>query len=174
MTETSIEAGRAASTFEQAFAILIGNEGGYANNPNDPGGETKFGLSKRSYPQLDIAKVTLDDARAIYRRDFWNPVRGDELPAPLALLVFDAAVNSGPAQSVRWLQTTLGAKPDGILGPVTLGLVARRQGQGADLLVELLVRRTLFMIGLRTWRVFGTGWLRRLFRLSLQATRMSA
>lgn len=169
-----IGAGRAVSTFEQAFAILIGNEGGYVNNPDDPGGETKFGLSKRSYPQIDIAKVTLDDARAIYRRDFWNQVRGDELPPPLALLVFDAAVNSGPAQSVRWLQAALGTRTDGIIGPVTLGIVAQRQGQGADLLVELLVRRALFMVGLRTWRVFGTGWLRRLFRLGFQATRMSA
>src|SRR5207244_1797640 len=95
--------------FERAVARVLGDEGGYADNPSDPGGETKFGISKREYPQLDIAALTRADAIAIYYRDWWQRYRYSELPGPIAAKVFDLAVNIGPAHAVRCLQRALRA-----------------------------------------------------------------
>jgi lysozyme family protein len=83
------------SSFDDAFDAVIGVEGGYVNDPADPGGETKYGITKRSYPNLDIANLTLDEAKAIYQRDYWNPLSLDTEPYSVALLLFDAAVNQG-------------------------------------------------------------------------------
>ncbi len=169
------------SVFDQAFAIVVGEEGGYGANPADPGnwtsgqagkGEcrgTKFGISAAAYPTVDIAALTLEQAQEIYRRDYWNRVGGDTLPAPLAVLVFDAAVNSGIAHAVRWLQVAAGAKPDGVMGPATLEAVKSREGKGAALLAEMLAQRLAFMASLPTWRSFGLGWSRRLCALPFHA-----
>jgi hypothetical protein len=94
------------SGFPEAFDFVIGREGGYNNDPRDPGGETKYGISKRSYPDLDIASLTLDDARRIYQQHYWDRVGGDELPAPLALVVFDTAVHSGVSRALKFLDGT--------------------------------------------------------------------
>lgn len=160
------------SAFEKAFALVLGHEGGYVNHPNDPGGETKYGITKRTYPNEDIKNLTVGQAKAIYKRDFWDRVNGDELPPALALVCFDAAVNSGPGQAAKWLQAVLGVKADGVIGPVTLRAVASRHGSGLDLLVDLLVRRLFFMMALGIWGTFGKGWARRLFKLAIQAASM--
>jgi lysozyme family protein len=83
------------SFFDQAFALVIGAEGGYVCDPRDPGGETKYGISRRAYPSLNIQSLTLDDAKAIYRRDYWAPLGLDTKPWGTALLHFDASVNQG-------------------------------------------------------------------------------
>ena len=110
--------------FDQAFELLIGHEGGYVNDPHDPGGETKYGVSKRSYPNEDIAGMTLDRAKAIYLRDFWGPAGCDALPDPLKYEMFDFAVNSSapgaPKTAIKCLQRAVGADVDGLLGPNTL------------------------------------------------------
>lgn len=169
------------SVFEQTFAIVVGEEGGYDANPADPGnwtsgrgGEgacrgTKFGISAAAYPDVEIAALTLDQAREIYRRDYWNRVGGDTLPAPLALLVFDAAVNSGPSHAVRWLQIAVGATADGVIGPATLDALRAHDGKGAAVLAEMLAQRLAFMAALPTWRSFGLGWARRLCALPFHA-----
>lgn len=147
-------------TFDIAFSKLIGNEGGYVNNPKDPGGETKFGISKRSYPNVDIADLNLDDAKAIYKRDFWDRAQCDRLPPDLAFQVFDGAVNSGIGNSIRWLQEAAGVAVDGVVGPLTL----RKVG---DMDTGIIVARyngvrLKFMTSLSTWDVFGRGWARRI------------
>ena len=81
--------------FDVAFDRLIGAEGGYVNHPEDPGGETKFGISKRAYPDVNIASLTREDAREIYRRDYWGRARCDEYHPAIGFQLFDAAVNSG-------------------------------------------------------------------------------
>lgn len=154
------------SVFDIAFRVVIGEEGDYANNPRDPGGETKFGISKRAYPALDIAALTCDEAKAIYRRDYWDVVRGDSLPPGLALLTFDAAVNSGPSRAVRWLQAACGASVDGIMGPETLAAAGKAS---LAALAEFQAQRLLFMAGLPTWPTFGLGWSRRVCRVLLAA-----
>ncbi len=172
------------SAFERAFRIVVGEEGGFTADPADPGNwtegvcgkgrcsGTKFGVSAAAYPALDIAGLGLDGARVIYRRDYWDRVRGDDLPAPLALLVFDAAVNNGVGRAVRWLQLAAGVGADGILGEVSLAAVRTRAGQGAALLSEFQAQRLVFMASLPTWRTFGLGWARRLCRLPFEAVRL--
>lgn len=146
--------------FDQCFDKLIHHEGGYVNNPKDPGRETKYGISKRSYPDVDIANLTLDQAKAIYLRDFWQRARCDELPPAIAFLVFDCAVNSGIGQAIRFLQRALGVADDGQIGPMTIAAVGRVDAE--SLAARFCGQRLEFMTKLTTWDVFGKGWARRI------------
>ena len=171
-------------SFVQAFRVVVGEEGGFTNNPADPGNwtggrcgagrcaGTKFGISAAAYPAVDIEALTPAAAQAIYQRDYWDKVQGDALPAPLALLVFDAAVNNGVGRAIRWLQMAAGVEADGVLGAATLAAVAGRAGDGAALMAEFQAQRLSFMAGLPTWRTFGLGWARRLCKLPYDAVQM--
>jgi lysozyme family protein len=156
--------------FNNAFAIVVGEEGGYVDNPKDPGGETKFGISRRSYPDLDIKNLTLEDARQIYKRNYWDVCRCDELPYPVGLVVFDGAINMGNSKSVKLLQKAVKiSMTDGVIGPRTLKAV---HDLPADkVLVEYLVAQAFFKISLKTFSVFGLGWMRRLIRIAIHAAR---
>ncbi len=147
-------------TFDECFAKLIGHEGGYVNNPKDPGGETKFGISKRAYPALDIASLTLDDAKAIYKRDYWDRAQCDRLPPAIAFQVFDGAVNSGIGTSIRWLQAAAGVAQDGVVGPMTVRAVGDKDV--GVMLARFNGARLAFMASLSTFDVFGRGWARRI------------
>lgn len=146
--------------FDIAFSKLIGHEGGYVNDPKDPGGETKFGISKRSYPSLDIADLNLDDAKAIYKRDFWDRAQCDRLHPDLAFQVFDGAVNSGIGNSIRWLQEAAGVAVDGAVGPLTLRKVGDMEP--SIIIARYNGVRLKFMTSLSAWDVFGRGWARRI------------
>jgi lysozyme family protein len=148
------------SEFNGAFEILIGHEGGYVDHPDDPGGETKYGISKRSYPEVNIAALTLDKAKAIYREDYWDRVRADELPSELRFLLFDGAVNAGVAQSIKWLQRAAGARDDGVIGPITLAAIASSNPH--KIASNFLGQRLKHMTDLRQWDQFGRGWARRI------------
>ena len=148
------------SRFDAAFKALIDHEGGYVNHPKDPGGETQFGTTKRSYPHLNIRDLTLDDARAIYRRDFWDRLQCDALPLAARFQVFDAAVNSGPGNAARWLQAAAGVAQDGIIGPATRQAVDAMHP--AALVARFNAARLLFMTSLSTWPTFSRGWARRI------------
>lgn len=108
--------------WEKAIEFVLRMEGGAAGekDPNDPGGYTKFGISTKSYPRLDIKNLTLDQAKEIYRRDFWNDCHCDELPSRFSLIVFDTAVNMGQGTARRLLQMTLDVEVDGIIGQQTV------------------------------------------------------
>lgn len=172
------------SVFDTAFRAVIGVEGGYSSNPLDPGNwtsgkcssglckGTKYGISAASYPTLDIAALTLSDAQQIYRRDYWERAAADHIPPPLALLVFDAAVNSGVDRAVKWLQASLKVTVDGIAGPRTLAAAQQCQGAGAAILAEYQAQRLLFLSSLPTWRIFGLGWTRRICTIQLEALRV--
>jgi lysozyme family protein len=115
--------------FARAIARLLGDEGGYVDNPTDPGGETKFGITKREYPDLDIAALTRAEAVAIYHRDWWKRYRYGEVPGPIGAKLFDLAVNIGPDHAVKCLQRALRAcgrrvTEDGALGRVTIAAAA--------------------------------------------------
>lgn len=142
--------------FDQAFDRLMGHEGGYVNLPSDPGGETQWGISKRSYPDLDIKALTREDAKAIYLRDFWQRGRMDELDPAIAFQVFDIAVNSGIETAVRMLQRAAGVADDGHIGPVTIAAIKARSV--TDILMLLTAERLDFWRKLSTWPTFGKGW----------------
>lgn len=108
------------TSLEIALNWIIETEGGYVNHPSDPGGETKYGISKRQYPYLDIESLSEKAARDIYRRDYWLKNQCDKLPAPLALFTFDCFVNHKPKTAAMLLQMAIGARADGIIGPMTL------------------------------------------------------
>ena len=131
------------------------------NDPDDPGGLTKFGIDQRSHPHMDIRKLTKQDATAIYHRDYWLPVRAHELPIPVGEVVFDIAVNNGKARAAKWLQEILGLEPDGFIGPVTLAAAASADAQALS--AKLLARRACFYrnIGKGRKSKFLKGWLNR-------------
>lgn len=145
--------------FNTAFETLIGHEGGYVNHQKDPGGETNYGISKRQYPDVDIKALTLDDAKAIYKRDYWDAVKADQMPYPVAFEVFDAAVNHGTERAAIMLQTALKISADGLIGPVTL---ATAQACDPDKFrMRFNAARLRFYTSLSTWPAFGKGWARR-------------
>lgn len=114
------------SVFDKAYAKLLKHEGGYVNDPADPGGETRYGISKRSYPDIDIKSLTIAQAREIYRRDFWEKPGFSQIQDPeLAGKVFDLGVNIGTARAAKFLQGAANIfeaklKVDGIIGPMSL------------------------------------------------------
>jgi lysozyme family protein len=108
----------------------------------------------------DMRQLPVDVAKAIYRKDYWTPIRADELPEALRYAVFDAAVNSGDRQAIRWLQEAVGASPDGFIGPQTLRFVQSSDHQAT--LLKMLALRLRFMTNLPTWPAFGKGWARRI------------
>lgn len=147
--------------FEKCITFILEEEGGMANLRRDPGGLTKYGISQRAYPDVDIAALTVRQAMAIYQRDYWSPIRGDELPPGLDLLVLDCAINQGVSTAVKLLQEAARTAVDGVLGAQTL--------QAAQKAMPGILRE---FCALRGWRyeinrnedVFGKGWFRRLFR----------
>lgn len=157
--------------FDKAFELLIGHEGGYTANPKDAGNwtggkqgvgvnkGTKYGIAANSYPNLDIKNLTLDQAKAIYRRDYWDKVCGDKLPASLAFHVFDMAVNSGISRGVKLLQKTVGSTQDGIMGPATLRAAQAMDASAAIMLYN--ANRLKFYTSLSSFGTFGKGWTNR-------------
>jgi len=143
--------------FDDAFSRLLGNEGGYTNNPKDPGGETNWGISKRSYPGVDIARLTQAQAKEIYLRDFWDPV-GDADPA-IKFQVFDFAVNSGIQTAIRKLQAAIGVADDGHWGSMSASKLASMDKN--DVLMRFLAQRLRFWTALSIWPSFGKGWANR-------------
>lgn len=140
--------------FETAFDRLLGNEGGYVNDPADPGGETNWGIAKRSYPDLDIKALTRDQAKEIYRRDFWDPL--GTAPSAIKFQVFDFAVNSGIQTAIRKLQAAIGVADDGHWGPVSSAKLASLDVN--DVLMRFVAQRIRFWASLSTWDRFGKGW----------------
>ncbi len=152
--------------FDDSFSRLIdpSHEGGYSNNPADPGGETMYGITARvarahGY-QGEMRNLPLDEAKRIARAEYWDTVRADELPDAVRFDVFDGSYNSSPGQSVKWVQRAVGVPDDGKLGPATMAaihvfdperLLARYNGWRLD-----------FLNDLKTWPTFGKGWAQRI------------
>lgn len=150
-------------TFDDAFTALLGHEGGYSDHPSDPGGRTMWGVTERVARSHgftgDMRTLTRDEAKRIYRADYWEPVRADELPPEVRFDVFDGAVNSGVKQSIKWLQQAVGTAADGILGPKTL---AAAQAQNPHRVTKRYNgHRLRFMKDLKNWPSFSRGWAER-------------
>ena len=152
--------------FQKAVALILKHEGGYVNDPHDPGGETNFGIAKRSHPTEDIKGMTAVRAAAIYHRDYWQAIQGDALPPALAVIVFDMAVNAGVGAGIKLLQRTLQVPDDGVLGPVTL---AKAQAAGASTAVALTRRRILYYSDLPGWPRYRASWTQRTLETLLVA-----
>lgn len=153
--------------FDQAFHQLLGHEGGFVDHPTDPGGATCWGVTERVARANGytgpMRSLPVDVAKAIYRKDYWDAVRADEVPQVVRYALFDAAVNSGVKQAVKWLQRALGVAEDGVIGAATLAAAKAADGQAIK--AKMLSARLQFMTGLPTWPAFGKGWSRRIASL---------
>ena len=148
--------------FDTAFDRLMVNEGGYVNDPRDPGGETNWGISKRSYPNLDIKTLTRDQAKELYRVDFWKRGSMDQYDPALAFQVFDFAVNSGIGTALRKLQAAAGVADDGHIGPITIAAIKSKSV--TDMIMRLVAQRLRFYTKLSNWPTAGAGWTNRAAR----------
>jgi lysozyme family protein len=157
--------------FNDAFAYVVGEEGKLSMDPQDPGNwtghkigqgvlkGTKYGISAAAYSLLDIANLSLSDARAIYQRDYWNKIGGDSLPWGNALCLFDFGVNAGIGEATRVAQRALGLTVDGILGPNTLGTIRNMPPQVfAPLFTKQRIAAYHLMAG---FEHEGSGWIAR-------------
>jgi lysozyme family protein len=150
--------------FDTAFALLLNHEGDFSDHAADPGGKTRFGITEAVARQAgytgDMRALAVDLAKRIYLDSYWRPVRADDLPPGVRYIVFDGAVNSGPAQSALWLQRALGVTADGVIGPRTLAAAYAKDAQ--QLKTAILAQRLRFMTSLTNWPAFSRGWARRI------------
>ena len=155
--------------FDTAVQIILDLEGRdkLTNHPSDPGGLTKFGISKRAHPDVDVENLTEQAAIQIYRRQYWDAVRCEEFPAIIRLALFDSAVNQGAKQATWCLQTALGVKVDGDIGPKTLAAAASANGK--KLLERFLSQRANHYMSLDHFQKWGAIWMRRLFHVCIHS-----
>lgn len=165
--------------FDASLRKLLAHEGGYVNHPSDPGGMTNLGVTRRVWEQWTGKAVTEADMRGLtaamvaplYKAKYWDAVKGDELPTGVDYAVFDAAVNSGPAQAAKWLQRAVGVADDGKIGPATLAAVCSKPA--LDVVAAFSSQRLAFLQGLKTFPVFGKGWSRRVAEVNTTASNMA-
>lgn len=164
------------NTFENALDLLIAHEGGYVNDPNDPGGKTKFGISDRRDGNIDgmadldgdgigdveIIDLELEQVAKIYRREYWERCKCDDLSPALATALFDTAVNCGNGLAARLLQRVLRVEDDGIIGPITIKHA--NKAEQAELVSLFLAERQIHNAALKTWKHYGRGWTKRVIK----------
>jgi len=169
------------STFEDALSLVLVHEGGYVNHPRDPGGATNKGITWRTYaawrrsrnlePQ-SVKLITDEEVAAIYKQQYWDAVRADDLPAGLDYAVFDFAVNSGPARATKFLQRILGVQADGNIGVLTLR--AANSHRNVEIVIKQLCdNRLAWLRKLSHFNTFGKGWTRRVTEVKAKAVAMA-
>lgn len=153
--------------FDDAFAYVVGEEGKLSLDPADPGNwtggkqglgtlkGTKYGVSAAAYPLLDIANLSLSDAKAIHRRDYWNKLGGDSLPYGTALLLYDFGFNSGLSQAVKTAQHAMNLPVDGVLGGRTMGAL---QAGFPNFAFAFTAWRVMAYTEMPEWPHVGDGW----------------
>ena len=149
--------------FDECLKMLLHHEGGYVNHPKDPGGETNLGVTKRVYEKWggtkDMKDLTVEDVAPIYKKEYWDRCKCDDLESGVDWAVFDWAVNSGTGRAAKAIQKICGATQDGAIGPKTLALIGT---QNTQYVVEEFGKiRQDFYESLKTFDTFGKGWTRR-------------
>lgn len=153
--------------FAEALQHILKHEGGFVNHPNDPGGMTNLGCTKAvweeycGHPVTErvMRSLTPTDVAPLYKRKYWDKVKADELPSGVDYCVFDAAINSGPGRSIKFLQGVVGVDQDGDIGPKTLAAV--KAFDAKQFISDYSKRRLSFLIDLKHWSTFGKGWTKR-------------
>lgn len=155
------------ANYDKCLETILKHEGGYVNHPKDPGGETNLGVTKRVYEEhggtKDMKDLTVEDVAPIYKKSYWDKLKGDEIPAGLDLCVFDFGVNAGPGRAAKYLQSMIGTTPDGGIGPMTLkslGEYIKKKGL-KETIETYQSERQKYYESLSTFATFGKGWTRR-------------
>jgi lysozyme family protein len=168
------------SNFETCLKLMLAHEGGYVNHPQDPGGMTNLGVTKRVWEEWVGHEVDEKQMRALtpevvaplYKRKYWDAVRADDLVAGVDYCVFDVAVNSGPGRAIKFLQSSVGVTADGGFGPATLAAVKKVEEDPARLIELYCAKRLEFLQSLKTFETFGKGWSRRVAEVKEKALKM--
>ena len=153
--------------YQKCLETILHHEGGYVNHPKDPGGETNLGVTKRVYEEWggtkDMKDLLVEDVAPIYKKNYWDKLKGDNLPSGLDLCVFDFGVNAGPGRAAKYLQNMIGTTPDGGIGPMTLKALDIYSGRHGlvETIEEYQKRRQEYYEKLSTFATFGRGWTRR-------------
>jgi lysozyme family protein len=168
------------SNFEACLEKLLAHEGGFVHHEKDPGGMTNLGVTIRVWEEWvghpvsekEMRKLTPLMVAPLYKRKYWDACRADELLSGVDYCVFDVAVNSGPGRSIKFLQSCVGATPDGGFGSITLALVKKAEQDPARLVEEYCAKRLEFLQSLKTFETFGKGWTRRVNEVKADALKM--
>lgn len=169
-----------ASNFDVALRQVLKSEGGYVNHPSDPGGRTNLGVTQKVWEEWVGRPVTEADMRALtpelvaplYKKMYWDKVKGDDLPSGVDYVVFDIAVNSGTGRAAKMLQQVVGVPADGAIGPKTINAVLTCNVSGEDLVNKLCDKRLAFWQSLPTFDTFGKGWTNRGTHVREEALKM--
>jgi len=155
------------SNYDKCLKAILHHEGGYVNHPKDPGGETNLGVTKRVYIEhggtKDMKDLLVEDVAPIYKKGYWDKMKGDDLPGGLDLCVFDFGVNAGPGRAAKFLQQMIGTTVDGGIGPNTLAKVEEyvRENGEHETVKKYQEMRQKYYEQLSTFATFGRGWTRR-------------
>lgn len=167
------------ANFPRSLGFLLKSEGGFVNDPRDPGGATDEGVTQHQYdlwriasklPTQSVQHIAQSEVEAIYRGWYWNPVHGDQLPSGVDYCVFDCSVNSGPHVAAKWLQRAAGVAADGQIGNVTIAAV--KAADPRRIIDGICSERLAFMRTLPTWSHFEKGWSSRVTSVGLNARSM--
>ena len=168
------------NNWKQAFDLMLKSEGGYVHHPSDLGGRTNLGVTQatwenwvgRGSDEAEMRGLTPEKVEPMYKKKFWDAVRGDELPVGLDYLMFDFAVNAGAGRAIKTLQTAVGVTPDGGFGPMTMAAVQAVDPN--DLIERFSQAKEDFYRSLTTFATFGKGWLNRVADVKVKASAMLA
>ena len=172
----------AAENYQKCLAMILHHEGGYVNHPKDPGGMTNLGVTKRVYEdwvgysvsEHTMQNLTEEDVAPIYKKNYWDRIKADELPSGLDLCVFDFGVNAGTGRAAKYLQNLIGTVADGGIGPNTLKALSKYvDSEGVESAIKnYQAERQSYYEKLKTFETFGRGWTRRVEETTESALKM--
>jgi lysozyme family protein len=163
--------------FKECLDLVLKSEGGWVNHKDDPGGETNLGITKRvweeyvGHPVESLKKLTKEDVAPLYEQKYWRPCYGEVLPRGLDCVVFSMGINAGTGRSIKLLQLSIGCVPDGVIGPTTRGLIS--DSNSATVIAKFSESRREYYRSLKTFPIFGKGWLSRVDREESEAIGMA-
>ena len=168
------------TNFDRCLALLLKHEGNFVNHPSDPGGMTNLGVTARVWEEWvghpvdekQMRALTPADVAPLYKRKYWDACHADDLVSGVDYCVFDVAVNSGAGRAIKFLQSCVGATPDGGYGSITAALVKKAEQDPARLIELYCAKRLEFLQSLKTFPVFGKGWSRRVAEVKETALKM--
>jgi len=165
--------------WEDAFKMVLAHEGGFVNNPKDPGGMTNLGVTKKvweeyvghSVDENIMRGLTPDMVQPLYKKNYWDRIKGDQLPDGVDYAAYDLAVNSGVGRAAKYLQQIAGVPADGVIGPKSLEAIKACPAE--EVVDALCDMRLEFLKRLPTWTTFGKGWERRVVEVKQKASTMA-
>jgi len=165
--------------WDTCFAMVLKHEGGFVNHPKDPGGMTNLGVTRTNWElyldhdvtEADMRALTPEMVKPFYKKNYWDRIRGDELPSGVDYAAYDLAVNSGTGRAAKYLQRIAGVTEDGVIGPQSLKAIQKCDAESA--VDALCTMRLNFLKGLNTFDTFGKGWTIRVYDVMAKATEMA-